>query len=80
MTLLLVVTAVSLKTLIIGFVILLILLHHTHGHAKLWGPSKPHEVTDSHKNIHIHIHTAPEARHPYTQAWHESSEPVVYSA
>lgn len=80
MTLLLVLTAMSLKTLLIGFVILLLLLHYTHGHAKLWGPSKIQEVSDSHKNIHIHVHTLPEDHRPYMQSWHESPQPFVYSA
>ncbi len=66
----------SAKTLLLGFVILLLLLNHTHGYAKLWGSSRVHELNDVHKNVHIHVHTLPEDHYhhqqPYVEAWQSS--------
>lgn len=79
-TLLLVLTTMSLKTLILGFVILLLLLTHANSHGKLWGAQRAPELSDFHKNVHIHVHTLPEdhQHQNYLEPWHGSSPAAVY--
>lgn len=79
-TLLLVLTTMSLKTLILGFIILLLLLHHTNGHTKLWGAQRTSELSDFYKNVHIYVHNVPlESQHQnYVESWHGSSPTAIY--
>lgn len=84
LTLLLVLTAISAKTLFLGFVILLLLAHNMHyGHSKWLGVSRSPGLhyEPPHKSVHIHVHNViPESHSPlyYRQdSWHDSSQPLT---
>ncbi|XP_065217963.1 uncharacterized protein LOC135843856 [Planococcus citri] len=56
-TLLLVLTVMSLKGLIIGFLILLLILANTHTYSKLWGVGRTSELSESlNRNVPVHVH------------------------
>lgn len=91
MTLLLVLTAMSLKTLIIAVIILLLILANMHAYSKLWATPKTAaasaELTDFyHSNlpVHIHVHSpsppVPEDHHhrPFYVEHHQQSPSYVY--
>lgn len=71
----------SLKGLIIGFLILTLILINTNTHSKLWHTPKPTGLIDlDNRNVHIHVHALPVDSYyhgPHTMEainnWHERS-------